>query len=148
MQNNAEGPKFIDLEPLDEKQIHFAEVKLEEKHPLYKTPIYVTLPFLKPLKCLFQRCSKRDEKFTDVRLARVNSRNFKKQDEDSDPFLQFGFGVYGYFNFIKVQFFAYLMLSLLVLPQILIYAAEKGIDDGSYAEYSIGSLPYSQAACF
>lgn len=83
-----------------------------------------------------------------MRLARVNSRNFKSSSEDSDPFLQFGFGVYGYFNFIKVQFFAYLVMSLLALPQILLYADAPGIRDGTWAELSIGSLSYSQSQCF
>jgi len=117
---------------------------LKEKHPLYDTPIYVTLPLLRPCKSCIRKCGAKRE-VTDVRLARVNSRNFKSSSEDSDPFLQFGFGVYGYFNFIKVQFFAYLVMSLLALPQILLYADAPGIRDGTWAELSIGSLSYSQS---
>jgi len=39
-------------------------------------------------------------------------------------------------------------LSLLAIPQLLIYKEAKGITDGTWAEYSLGSLSSSTAACF
>lgn len=39
-------------------------------------------------------------------------------------------------------------MSLLVLPQILIYADAPGIRDNTYAELSLGSLSFSQSQCF
>lgn len=70
------------------------------------------------------------------------------KDKLEDPFLGFGFGVYGYFNFITIMIVAYSFLSILAIPQLLIYGAAEGIKDGTWAEYSLGSLSTSQAACF
>jgi hypothetical protein len=37
---------------------------------------------------------------------------------------------------------------LIALPQLIIYGKSAGINDGSYAELSIGSMVFSQASCF
>lgn len=65
-----------------------------------------------PVRCLF--CCKRKKTFSNIKHARVNSNQAK--DDLEDPFLGFGFGVYGYFNYIVVMIFAYAFLSLLAIP--------------------------------
>lgn len=84
-----------------------------EKHPLYETPLYLTLPFLKPFRCLWCLCPAKKQ-FSNIKHARVNSVSDK--DKLEDPFLGFGFGVYGYFNFITISIVAYSFLSLLAIP--------------------------------
>lgn len=68
-----------------------------------------------------------------------------KEDPDADPFLNFGFGVYGYFNYIVIMIFVFAVLSLITLPQLMYFKASDGIVDGTWAEFSIGSLTFSQA---
>jgi hypothetical protein len=88
----------------------------------------------------------RKKQFANIKHARINSTNDKESLED--PFMGFGFGVYGYFNFIIIMIFAYAFLSLLAVPQLMIYKNAMGIEDLTWAEYSLGSLSSSQAACF
>jgi len=64
-------------------------------------------------------------KFNNIKHSRVNTVDPK--DELADPFLNFGFGVYGYFNFIVIMIFSYSLLSLLALPSLLVYDAATGI---------------------
>jgi hypothetical protein len=97
---------------------------VNEKHPLYETPVYMTLPFMRPFACFWKCCPKK-KKYTNIEHATVNT--VQSKDMQEDPFMRFGFGIYGYFDFITMMIIAYSLCTLLVLPQLIIYSKSEGI---------------------
>lgn len=53
-----------------------------------------------------------------------------------------------YFEMIKFLVFLFAICSLIMLPAILHFESQPGINDGSYSDYSLGSTFSSHPACF
>jgi hypothetical protein len=73
------------------------------------------------------------------------------EEENSDPYLLYGFGIWAYFSYIKWLIYIFLLLSLFHLPAIAIFGSSKGIEADSglfYARMTMGSLVSSTPACF
>lgn len=71
--------------------------------------------------------------------------------EDINPYMQHGYGLWAYFQFIRALFFLFLILSLLHLPAILTFSNMRGIegpDFGEYSKMSLGSAVYLVPVCF
>jgi len=56
--------------------------------------------------------------------------------------------VFAYFEMIKCMMFLFTICSIIMLPALLFFRKEEAILDGTYAEYSLGSLYQAKAWCF
>jgi hypothetical protein len=68
---------------------------------------------------------------------------------EEDPYLLYGFGIYAYFDLLKLLIYLFTALSLIFLPSILFNVKYDGILDAEdYAAASLGNQGYTEPMCY
>jgi hypothetical protein len=66
-----------------------------------------------------------------------------------DPYLLYGFGIYAYFDLLKILMTLFTILTFVFTPAIYFNMQYEGIiAPEDYAAYSLGNQGYSEAQCF
>lgn len=76
----------------------------------------------------------------------MKTREFRYLSDES--FHCYGYGVFAYFEMIKCMIVLFIVCTLCTLPALVFFKQQEAILDGSYAEYSLGSVYQSKVECF
>ena len=67
------------------------------------------------------------------------------------PYLILGFGITAFFDLIRVFVYLFIVLTILAIPALIIFNAQRGVEglrSFYYGRFSMGNLGYSSTYCF